>query len=335
FVALMESGDTAIRHAAQLAHGRTLIATGSYQAALATLDGLEGPEVDAMRAAAYAGLGDLAAALPLLDSAIARKDLTLPWDSTLAGIGRVDPALASQYTTAVAALPGLPVETRDRLLDADGMRLLAGNPDAGLARLAEAGSADPVTDASLIARLHVAQYLLAQADTFAGLEAARPGLTSLSEVGGPSSIQAIRYLRVMDRLRGFTDSISPSVPQGDLATFVMAESVRDGLPAPGIAAQLFATLAAWWPASPYAPKALLALAALQPASAASIFEGLECDYPDSPYLLLVAGNVTPAVLALEDSLRVYSVGAPPAAGGARRAPAAGARAGQTPRDELK
>ncbi|HRZ10808.1 MAG TPA: tetratricopeptide repeat protein, partial [Gemmatimonadales bacterium] len=180
FVALMTSPDSAVRQKARLEHARILRMHGEYQAALTTLDGLQGSVFDAERAADYGGLGDLAQAVPLIDQALARQDLTVPWDSTLAGVGRVDPGLASRYTTAVLALPGLSTETRDQLLLADGLRLLATNPDSGLARLRAAGSADPVTFASLSARLRVAEYIIGQADTLAQLELAREELTSLS-----------------------------------------------------------------------------------------------------------------------------------------------------------
>jgi hypothetical protein len=336
FVALMTSPDSAVRRQARLEHARILRMHGEYQAALTTLDGLEGPVFDAERAADYSGLGDLAQAVPLIDQALARQDLTVPWDSTLAGVGRVDPGLASRYTTAVLALPGLSTETRDQLLLADGLRLLATDPDSGLARLRAAGAADPVTFASLIARLRLAEYVLGQADTLAQLELAREDLTSLSEVGGPASIKAIHYLRILTRARTYLDSVSPGSIRGDLATFSLAEAVRDSLPTPRIAAQLFAAIPAWWPASPYAPKALLALAALEPAQADLILHAIECDYPGSPYLLLVAGDVTPAVLALEDSLLAYTTGGPAGRTPAgRRAPGAAPPAGQRPQDELK
>jgi len=335
FVTLMESPDTGIANPARLEHARILRIDGSFQAALNTLAGLQGIRADDERIADYAGLGDLAQAEPLISEALARQDLSVPWESAIAAIGRLDPGLASRYTSAVVALHGLPKEMRDRLLLADGTRLLATDPDSGVARLRAAGAAVPVTDASLTARLRIAEYVIGQADTLSGLERAREELTSLSEVGGRSSIQAIQYLNILDRVRNYADSISPGAKEGDLATFVTAEAVRDGLPAPRIAGELFATVPTWWPASPYAPKALLALAALEPMQADSIFRVLEGAYPDSPYLLLVRGDVTPAVLALEDSLQAYSGGgvAQPLAPGARRPRAAPVATPQ--QDELK
>ncbi len=339
FVALLESGDSARRASAEFNHARIQRTTGDYAGALATLGLLSGPQVDAERAAAYAGLGQLDDALPLVDAALARGDLAVPWDSILAGIGRVDPAAASRYTTAVVQIPGLPAEARDQLLMADGLRLLAADPDSGLARLQRAASADPVTDAALAARLRLAEYTLASAGTIPQLEAAREPLVELGEIGGRSSVQALHYVRVLDKVKGYADSVTTQSPLGDLATFVVAEAVRDSLPAPQIATQLFASIPAAWPASPYAPKALLAMAALQPERAEEIVQQIQAAYPDSPYLLLAEGQVTPAVLALEDSLQRYAgAGAARATPGNRRPAQPGARqpAGQRPPpDELK
>lgn len=338
FVALMDSPDSAISRRARLEHARVLRQQGDYDEALATLEGLEGNAVDAERAADYAGLGDLARAEPLIEQAIARQDLAVPWDSTLASVGRVDPGLASRLTTEVIAIPGITGELRDNLLIADGMRLLPIVPDSGLARLQVAADAQPMTNASLLAKLRVTQVMLGQADTLAQLERAREELTELAQYGGPSSVQAIRYLRVMDRVKAYADSITPGKPEGDLATFVVAESVRDSLPTPRIAAELFGAIPVWWPESPYAPKALLALAALEPQRADSIFRSVEVAYPASPYLQLVAGDVTPAVLALEDSLQAYGLLASGAARPATRGrPATGTRApaAQRQQDELK
>ena len=104
---------------------------------------------------------------------------------------------------------------------------------------------------------------MGQAAAAADLQRAREGLESLSEIGGISSIRALAYLRGLDRVKVYTDSVHPGAPQGDLATFVIAETVRDSLTAPRIAAELFAAVPAGWPTSPYAPKALLALAVLR------------------------------------------------------------------------
>lgn len=336
WVELLSSPDTALRAEAQLQHARVQRSLGDYAGALATLGSQSGAPADMERAAAYAGLGDVAHAQPLLDSALARQDPTAPWDSILAGLGRVDLAVASGYAGRVVRIPGLPPEARDQILLADGLRLLRVVPDSGLARLRQAADASPVTKAALQARLVLAEFTLSLADSLPDLEAAREALQSLGEVGGPSAMQALRYLQVLDRARGYRDSVPPGSPNGDLATFVVGEAVRDGLPTPRVARQLFAAVPAGWPASPYAPKALLALAAMEPDSAEALVQRIQAEYPESPYLLLAEGTVTPAVLALEDSLLLYAAGgARPAAPG-RRAPAGNRPpAGQRTEDELK
>ena len=337
FVALLSSPDAAVRADAALQHGRALLASGQYQAALVAVDSLSGPAPDVVRAGAYAGLGQVASAEPLIAEAINAQDITISWDSVLAGIGRVDPALASRLTSQVILIPNLPTEERDRLLMADGMRLLRTNPDSGLARLRAASAAVPVTDASLRARLAIAQYTMGQAAALADLQQARSGLESLSEIGGPSSIRALAYLRALDRVKLYADSVPAGAPQGDLATFIIAETVRDSLTAPRIAAELFAAVPAGWPTSPYAPKALLALAVLLPQEADSLHAVLETSYAGSPYLALVEGNVTPAALALEDSLQAYATKTSltsGAASGARRAAPAG-QPGKRGQEDLK
>ncbi len=337
FVTLMASPDTAISRSAQLEHARVLRMLGEYQNALTTLEGMQGPAVDAERATDYANLGELAPAEPLIEQAIAQGDLSLPWVSMIAGVGRVDPGLASRLTSAVIAMTGFPNELRDSLLLADGMRLLPTDPDSGLARLREAGAASPITFASLTARLRIAEYVIGQADTLSQLERAREQLATLSEIGGRISMEALGYLRILDRARTYTDSITPSAKEGDLATFVLAESIRDSLPAPRIAEELFSTVPTWWPASPYAPKALLALAALEPARAEEFFHTLECVYPASPYLQLVSGVVTPEVLVLEDSMQTYANGGVrvPVQRRARPSNTPQTPAGQRQQDDLK
>ena len=173
---------------------------------------------------------------------------------------------------------------------------------------------------SLIARLRIAEFVLGQADTLAQLELAREDLTSLSEVGGPSSIQAIHYLRVLEQGPDLPGLDHPGGKEGDLATFVIAEAVRDGLPTPRIAAELFATVPAWWPTSPYAPKALLRSPRSNRCRRIRSCSVLEGAYPGSPYLLLVAGEVTPPCWRSKTRSR------PTAAGCAQRGrPGRGAR----------
>jgi len=72
------------------------------------------------------------------------------------------------------------------------------------------------------------------------------------------------------------------------------------------AAGLFTLLVDRHPGSPYAPKAILARAALEPALAESLLADLSIRYPGSPYLLALRGAPADSFLALEDSLRRWS-----------------------------
>jgi hypothetical protein len=119
--------------------------------------------------------------------------------------------------------------------------------------------------------------------------------------------------------------VTPETPQGDLLTFLAAETSRDSLRAPVIAADLFRHLPGTWPGSPYAPKALLALAALEPATADSLRAVLESQYGESPYLTLLRGESAPALKPLEDSLQAFAIARSRPSRQDRRPPGAPAR----------
>jgi hypothetical protein len=61
-----------------------------------------------------------------------------------------------------------------------------------------------------------------------------------------------------------------------------------------------------WPASPYAPKALLAVGQLDPSEAEAALVRLDSLYPDSPYLALIRGQDAPGYRELEDSLAAFA-----------------------------
>ena len=61
-----------------------------------------------------------------------------------------------------------------------------------------------------------------------------------------------------------------------------------------------------WPASPYAPKAVLAAQQLDSTWADSARALLEARYFESPYLAMIRGEATPAYRQLEDSLEAFA-----------------------------
>ena len=117
-----------------------------------------------------------------------------------------------------------------------------------------------------------------------------------------------------------TDAVTPPTPQGDLRLFLAAEAARDSLEAPLLAAGIFRRILEWWPASPYAPKAVLATQQLDTTWVDSARAILEMRYSNSPYLARIRGEPTPAYQQLEDSLGAFaaSLAARPAPPGVRR-----------------
>jgi hypothetical protein len=65
-----------------------------------------------------------------------------------------------------------------------------------------------------------------------------------------------------------------------------------------------------WPASPDAPKALLAAEQLDPTDPDSLRARLDSLYPDSPSLALVRGEDAPGYRVLEDSLEAFAAAEP-------------------------
>jgi len=88
-----------------------------------------------------------------------------------------------------------------------------------------------------------------------------------------------------------------------LALFVAAEYLRDSLWMPAVAADAFAEVVRRAPESVIAPKALLAIAVLEPASADSLIGLVRGRYPESVYTLALSGNAGDAYRVLEDSLQ--------------------------------
>jgi hypothetical protein len=89
---------------------------------------------------------------------------------------------------------------------------------------------------------------------------------------------------------------------GEGQGFRSAELARDSLRASPLAASLFVEFARARPASLFAPKALVAAAALSPERRDSLIAVLHSAYGASPYTLALRGEPSPAYGAAEDSL---------------------------------
>jgi TolA-binding protein len=303
---LIGSHDRTRRHRALLRHGRALRLEGAYEQAFAELQQSEEPAALGERAAALAGLGQVPALLAVADSLIARQDTAAPWDATLELLGAHDEAAASGLVERLRQMPGLPPAIQARWIYGDGRRLLAKDTTRGLARLDEVTRLPGAAGIAGEAKFTIARFHLDRADSLAELRSGLTALEDLQEGSGDAAPMAAALAGSIRAVLAACEAISPETPLGDLKLFLAAEAVRDSVQAPLLAANLFAQVAETWPQSPFAPKALLAVAHLDSTRADSAWLLLRDRYPDSPYLAILRGEDPPAYRALEDSLRVFA-----------------------------
>ena len=118
--------------------------------------------------------------------------------------------------------------------------------------------------------------------------------------------QEAKLLRPLSRrCRPAWTRAGPTCAQGDLRLFLAAETARDTLAAPALAAGMFRQVVETWPESPYAPKAMLAGRVLDPEWGEAVRPMLEEQYAASPYLAFLRGESPEEYRALEDSLQAY------------------------------
>lgn len=290
-----------------------------YAEALAVLEGEPGLVPAAGdRAVILAGVGRSDEALVLVDSVLAGPaPAEAPWDSIVAAVGRVDPSAAGALTDRLAVRDSLPADLRARLLMADAERWRDGDSARARLRWEQAAMVAPSRPAQASARMALAARRLAAAP---GLEELRPlvdTLEAIEQLGGAAGSDAARRRATLERLLTRLDSVRPDTagsPEGDLVLFTAAETLRDTVGAPRAAVGLLALMVERHPGSPFAAKAILARAALEPARAESLLAGLRVRYPGSPYLLALQGEPTDSFHVLEDSLRRGALPAPRPAG---------------------
>ena len=303
---LVSSPDPMMRRRAHYAIGMAELDRGNAAAALADLDASQDPAAAVPRATALARVGRAADAGRIADSLIVARDSTVAWDTLIDVIGAGDPALASALVDRRVAVPGTPVEFAARLIELDGLRLVVRDTAAGLARLAQVGARAPGGDAARDAAVALAAVLSARAANSRDLDTAAAPLEAF---GKPSPSAALMVAPELDNIRWLRDqidSLAPAQPTGDMRTFLLAEFARDSVGARRLAISLFERIALEASASPYAAKALLAAAVLDPAAADSLRGIVLSRYADSPYVLALTGGTPPAFATLEDSLLAYA-----------------------------
>lgn len=304
---VITSADSALQAKARGLYGSALNTQARYADALEVLDQLKEPRLDGERAIALAGAGYIGAAMELSDTLIARRDTFVVWDSLLGAIGRHDPATASELTDRlIADADSLRPEVVAGLYLNDGRRWVSTDPDRAAERFRLAAADTAARRNGGMARIELIKLEFRQSNSPADLTVALEIIEVASLSPGADGLIARRYGETVQRLTGATDTITATTPNGDLEFFLMAETARDSLEAFGLSRWYYRQLTTRWPASEFAPKALLAMAALDVENAHVYREMMAYAYPNSPYMMYLDGDITAAYWQLEDSLRTYT-----------------------------
>jgi tetratricopeptide (TPR) repeat protein len=303
---LLTSQDSAVRHAALFAVGVAELSAGDPARAVDDLLASGDPRAAAYRVIALARAGRPGPAAALADTLMARHDSTVVWDSVFAAIGNADPELGSALVDRRAAGSDVTPQERAQWLVDDARRLLTRDTVRAFVRFAEVDSLEPGSEPARQAAVARAGVWSGRAVGPVELDSAERALDRFASTSGAAAFQVGGELAAVRWLRAELDSLAPATPSGDIRTFLAGEFARDSVGAPRLAAALFRQVAVEAPASPYAPKALLALARMEPASADSIATVLHTHYADSPYLMAISGELPPRYAALEDSLLTFA-----------------------------
>lgn len=296
------------RRLALFAHGKAQRINGNYAEALVELSGTDYPGAAGERAAALAGLGRLPEALAIVDTLLAERDTMTPWESLVAAVGRRDPPAAAALTDRINQTEGMPNALRARLFVADAARWREVDVTRSEERLAAAEEVARGTPIASEARLAALTVRLRAVDSLAQLNELVDRIEELSEGSGPVAPRAAQLAGFARRVALAADSVPVGSARGDLRLFIAGEMARDSLLADRFAARQFLRVVTEWPASPFAPKAMLALILLQPDQADSLRTALLAAYPGSPYLAQIEAGDSPEYEVLEDSLRRFADG---------------------------
>lgn len=188
--------------------------------------------------------------------------------------------------------------SRARLLLADGNRLFAVDSFAAAnARYQQVAVMVPDSAEGGTALVRQLRVSAARATTLAELRAVKIRVDRMAQGGaaGAGLTEARAFQQLIQLVLAPGDS-------GEGLPFRSAELARDSLRAPLLAANLFLAFARARPASLFAPKALVAAAALSPERRDSLIAVLDFTYATSPYTLALRGQPSPGYAAAEDSL---------------------------------
>jgi tetratricopeptide (TPR) repeat protein len=263
----------------------------------------EHPDISAVdRLSALAAAGRAPEVLRLADSLVAARDSTVPWDSVITWLAARDRPAASLLVDRADSAPGATPAVRANRILADAARF-ADDPDRARRRLERIRDQKEAPEAAAAARLELIRLDMRAA---ASREELEPVLQALGREAAESPLgsQAEMMQRAIELVTSAVDSSPAGAPEGDMRTFLAAEAARDRLLAPRLAESLFRRVAAGWPGSPYAPKALLAAA--QVAGDTVLLTEVGMRYPSSPYVLAIGDTAMASLRALEDSLGAFA-----------------------------
>jgi hypothetical protein len=311
---LADSHDPLRRRDARVLRARALRLSGQPDEAVAVLADLKDNRSTDERLLALAAAHRRDATLALADSMLVARDSTFRWDTVVVAVGREDPIIASGLVDRLNRRPGVAAATRARLLLDDALRLAPHDSAQAEARLHQVVQVGPETEPAQRARLRLTRLSLSRAATPEDLRAAARELGEQARTEGAVGAEAEQLRSAVTQILLALDSVAGRSPQADLYLFLAAETARDSLASPVLAASLFRTVIDSLPESPYAPKAVLAgrgLGADWAEWALGLFHG---PYAASPYAAYLRGDEPYGYQELEDSLQTFAAGlaAPPA-----------------------
>lgn len=238
-------------------------------------------------------------AVALIDSVARHTRDEGEWSRVLEELGRRDgPKAAAAALDSLLRYGRLSMGARARLLVADGDRLRAARLlDRAADRYRAAAALVPDSTEGGQARLRLELVRAAHVADVEGLDSLASRLEVLTrEPTGRGQSEARSWHRVVETIRRGDST--------EITAFRAAELARDTLDAPALAASLFLRFAGRYPASLFAPKALIAAGQLGATTRDSLDRVLRTRYAASPYTLAYRGASSPAFRAVEESLAI-------------------------------
>ena len=295
-VDVLNSTDGDRRSAAFYLLGQSAVAQADWSLAIDAFGKSREPSAEIARTRALIAAGRIADARATLPALAGRKLDDSLWISTLDEIARAaGDSVASAALDSLLAQAKLRSASKARLLLADGDRLRhAGQHGAATARYETVRRLVPDSIEASQAEVRALYSAAGAASGVADLAPLSAAVDRLLTRGGFAQQEAMALQRILGVVR--------TPDSSDIGWFRAGEIARDTLVAPAVAADWFAKIPRVFPGSLFAPKALIALALVRPATVDSVRAVLDSSYPQSPYTLALRGDLSLAYGALEDSL---------------------------------